>query len=108
MSKEIFFKEEGKAKMKSGIDETVDAIKGTMGAAGRNVFLWRQYGAPHNTNDGWSIAREINFIDPVKNMGAELVKEVAKKTVDEAGDGTSASSLLFQAIVSQGMNKIGA
>jgi chaperonin GroEL len=106
MSKEIFFKDEGRKRMKVGIDKTVDAIKGTMGAAGRNVFLWRQFGAPHNTNDGYTIAKEISFIDPVENMGAELVKEVAKKTVDETGDGTSAASLLLQSIITQGMGKI--
>lgn len=106
MSKEIFFKNEGKNKMLSGINKTVDAIKSTMGAAGRNVFLWRPYGAPHNTNDGYTIAKEISLIDPTENMGAELVKEVAKTTVDQAGDGTSAASLLLQAIVTQGMVKI--
>lgn len=106
MSKEIFFKDEGRQKMKSGIDRTVNAIKSTMGAAGRNVFLWRQFGAPHNTNDGYTIAKEITFIDPVENMGAELVKEVAKATVDASGDGTSAASLLLQSIIEQGMEKL--
>lgn len=106
MAKEIFFKENGRNKMKVGIDYVVDAIKTTMGAAGRNVYLWRPFGAPHNTNDGYSIAKEITFIDPVENMGAELVKEVAKKTVDEAGDGTSASSLLLQAIINEGQRQL--
>lgn len=106
MAKEILFKSEGREKMKSGIDKIVDAIKSTMGAAGRNVFLWRQFGAPHNTNDGYTIAKEIKFLDPVEDMGAQLVKEVAKKTVDEAGDGTSGASLLLQSIIAHGMDKV--
>lgn len=106
MPKDIFFKDEGRNKMKIGIDKAADAIKGTMGAAGRNVFIWKQFGAPQSTNDGYTIAKSITLFDPTENMGAELIKEVAEKTVKECGDGTSCASLLTQSIINTGLEKI--
>lgn len=106
MAKEIILDAAGRERMKVGIDKAANAIKGTMGAAGRNVSIWKQFGAPQNTNDGYTIAKSITLLDSTENMGAEMVKEVADKTVKMAGDGTSCASLLFQSIVSEGMDTI--
>lgn len=106
MAKEIIFNADGRNRMKKGIDAAADAIKTTMGAAGRNVYIWKQFGAPDNTNDGYRIAKSINLLDSTESMGAEIIKEVAEKTVKEAGDGTSCASLLTQSIITEGLKHL--
>lgn len=103
MSKVIKFNEEARKSLKKGIDTVADAVKITLGPRGRNVVLDKSYGGPTITNDGVSIAKEISLKDKFENMGAEIVKEVATKTNDIAGDGTTTSVILTQAIVSEGM-----
>ena len=103
MAKQILFNEKARRALKSGIDEAANTIKVTLGPRGRNVALDKGYGSPTITNDGVSIAKEISFKDRFKNMGAEIVKEVASKTNDIAGDGTTTSVVLLQAIVNEGM-----
>ena len=103
MAKQILFNERARRALKSGIDKASNAIKITLGPRGRNVALEKSYGGPTITNDGVSIAREISFKDKFENMGAEIVKEVASKTNDIAGDGTTTSVVLLQAIVEEGM-----
>ncbi|MDO8548408.1 MAG: chaperonin GroEL, partial [bacterium] len=103
MAKQILFKEKARRALKSGIDKAANTIKVTLGPRGRNVALDKGYGSPTITNDGVSIAREINFKDKFENMGAEIVKEVASKTNDIAGDGTTTSVVLLQALVEEGM-----
>ncbi|MFA7216364.1 MAG: chaperonin GroEL [Candidatus Paceibacterota bacterium] len=103
MAKQIIFNEEARRALKRGIDKVADAVKVTIGPKGRNVVLDKSFGAPTITNDGVSIAREIVLKDPVENMGAEIIKEVASKTNDIAGDGTTTSVILAQAIIGEGM-----
>ena len=103
MAKQILFNEKARRALKSGIDRAANTIKVTLGPRGRNVALDKGYGGPTITNDGVSIAREINFKDKFENMGAEIVKEVASKTNDIAGDGTTTSVVLLQALVEEGM-----
>ncbi len=103
MAKQIIFNEEARKALKRGIDQVADVVKVTIGPKGRNVVLDRGYGAPTITNDGVSIAKEIVLKDKFENMGAEIIKEVATKTNDIAGDGTTTSVVLTQAIVSEGM-----
>ncbi|MDO8548232.1 MAG: TCP-1/cpn60 chaperonin family protein, partial [bacterium] len=103
MAKQILFNEKARRALKSGIDKAANTIKVTLGPRGRNVALDKGYGSPTITNDGVSIAREINFKDKFENMGAEIVKEVASKTNDIAGDGTTTSVVLLQALVEEGM-----
>lgn len=103
MAKQIIFREKAKESLKNGIDAVADAVKITLGPKGRNVVLDKGYGAPTITNDGVSIAKEIELEDKVENMGAEIVKEVANKTNDGAGDGTTTAVVLTQAIVKEGM-----
>lgn len=103
MAKQIIFNEEARKALKRGIDQVADAVKVTIGPKGRNVVLDKGYGAPTITNDGVSIAREIVLKDKFENMGAEIIKEVATKTNDIAGDGTTTSVVLTQAIVDEGM-----
>ena len=103
MSKQIIFDEKARKALKSGVDQVANAVKITIGPRGRNVVLDKGYGAPTITNDGVSIAKEITLKDKFENMGAEIVKEVAKKTDDLAGDGTTTSVILMQAIVGEGM-----
>lgn len=102
-TKSILFAEEARKKLFKGIEKAARAVKGTLGPRGRNVVLERSYGGPRITNDGVSIAKEISFKDKFENMGAELVKEVANKTNDLAGDGTTTSVVLFEALVEEGM-----
>ncbi len=102
-AKTILFDEKARRALKSGVDKAAQAVKVTLGPRGRNVIMERSYGAPQVTNDGVSIAKEISFKDKFENMGAELVKEVASKTNDGAGDGTTTSVVLFQAILEEGM-----
>lgn len=103
MSKRILFNEEAREALKRGIDAVADAVKVTIGPRGRNVVLDKGYGSPTITNDGVSIAREITLFDKVENMGAEIVKEVATKTNEMAGDGTTTATILMQAIASEGL-----
>lgn len=103
MSKKILFSEEARKALKRGVDVVADAVKITIGPRGRNVVFDKGYGGPTITNDGVSIAKEISLKDKFENMGAEIVKEVATKTNDIAGDGTTTSMVLIQAIVSEGM-----
>lgn len=101
--KQVVFGEEARRKLKAGVDKVANAVKTTVGPRGRNVVLDKGYGSPTITNDGVSIAKEINLKDKIENMGAEIVKEVANKTNEMAGDGTTTSVILTQAIVTEGM-----
>ena len=91
MAKQIKFETEARELLKSGVDQLANAVKVTLGPKGRNVIIDKKFGAPHITKDGVSVAREIELEDPFENMGAQLVKEVASKTNDDAGDGTTLS-----------------
>ncbi len=106
MSKQILFDEKARAALKEGIDKVADAVKVTIGPRGRNVALDKGYGAPTITNDGVTIAKDISLSDGFENMGAEIVKEVASKTNDNAGDGTTTAVVLTQAIAAEGMKQI--
>ncbi len=108
MAKEIKFREDARKAMERGVNQLADTVKITLGPKGRNVVLDKQYGAPLITNDGVTIAREIEFEDRFENMGAQLVKEVATKTNDVAGDGTTTATLLAQAIIREGLKNIAA
>ena len=108
MAKEIKFREDARASMINGIDKLANTVKVTLGPKGRNVILGKEYGAPLITNDGVSIAREIDLEDVFENMGAQLLKEVATKTNDVAGDGTTTATLLAQAIITEGMRNLAA
>jgi len=99
MSKEIKFGEEARKKMLDGVNTLADTVKVTLGPKGRNVVLDKTFGAPLITNDGVTIAKEIELDDPYENIGARLVKEVATKTNDIAGDGTTTATVLAQAII---------
>src|SRR3954465_15686036 len=105
MAKQIIFSEEARKRLKAGVDKVADAVKITIGPRGRNVVLDKGYGSPTITNDGVSIAKEITLKDKFENMGAEIVKEVATKTNEQAGDGTTTSVVLTQAIVAEGMRQ---
>ena len=98
MPKQILFQEEARKKLKSGVDQLANAVKVTLGPKGRNVVLDKGYGAPQIVNDGVTIAKEIELEDKFENMGAELIKEVASKTNDVAGDGTTTATVLAQAM----------
>ena len=106
MAKEILFNEEARRALERGVDALANAVKVTLGPKGRNVVLEKKYGAPTITNDGVTIARDIELEDHFENMGAQLVKEVATKTNDVAGDGTTTATLLAQAIVREGMRNV--
>lgn len=103
MSKKVIFNEKAKTALKAGIDRVAEAVRITLGPRGRNVALDKGYGAPMITNDGVSIAKEISLKDPVENMGASIIKEVAEKTNEIAGDGTSTSALLMQSMITKGL-----
>ncbi|MDR0424728.1 MAG: chaperonin GroEL [Clostridiales Family XIII bacterium] len=108
MAKDINFSEDVRRKLQSGVDQLADTVKITMGPKGRNVLLEKKYGYPAITNDGVTIAKEIEVDDPFENMGAQLVKEVATKTNDVAGDGTTTATLLAQIIVKEGFKNVAA
>ncbi len=108
MSKMIVFGEEARKKLQSGIDQLADTVKVTIGPKGRNVVLGRKYGAPQVTNDGVTIAKEVELEDPFENMGAQMIREVATKTNDVAGDGTTTATLLAQAITREGLKNLSA
>jgi chaperonin GroEL len=106
MSKIINFNTEAREALKKGVDALADAVKVTLGPKGRNVVIDRKFGAPHVTKDGVSVAKEIELEDPIENMGAQMVKEVASKTADIAGDGTTTATVLAQAIVKAGLQNV--
>ncbi|MFC1645303.1 chaperonin GroEL [Patescibacteria group bacterium] len=106
MTKQIKYNADARRKIKDGIDQVADAVKGTLGPKGRNVILDKGFGAPIITNDGVSIAKEIELEDKFENIGAELIKEVANRTNDSAGDGTTTSTVITQALVSEGLKYI--
>ena len=108
MAKQIKYSEEARRALQAGLDKLANTVKITLGPKGRNVVLDKKYGAPLITNDGVTIAKEIELEDPFENMGAQLVKEVATKTNDVAGDGTTTATLLAQAIVREGMKNVAA
>ncbi|HTE33399.1 MAG TPA: chaperonin GroEL [Chryseolinea sp.] len=108
MAKEITFDTTARDKIKKGVDKLADAVKVTLGPKGRNVILDKKFGAPTVTKDGVSVAKEIELKDPIENMGAQLVKEVASKTADAAGDGTTTATVLAQSIYSHGIKNVAA
>lgn len=108
MAKQIFFDIEARNKMKKGVDTLANAVKVTLGPKGRNVVIEKKFGAPQITKDGVSVAKEIELEDPIENMGAQMVKEVASKTADIAGDGTTTATVLAQAIISEGLKMVAA
>jgi len=106
MAKEIKFNMDARDLLKKGVDELADAVKVTLGPKGRNVIIDKKYGAPQITKDGVTVAKEIELEDPFKNMGAQLVKEVASKTNDDAGDGTTTATVLAQSIIGVGLKNV--
>jgi len=105
-AKEIGFDVEARAQLKAGVDKLAKAVKVTLGPKGRNVVLDRKFGSPTVTKDGVSVAKEIELEDPTENMGAQMVKEVATKTSDVAGDGTTTATILAQAIFGEGLKNV--
>ena len=108
MAKQIYFDVEAREKLKKGVDSLANAVKVTLGPKGRNVVIGKKYGAPHVTKDGVTVAKEVELKDPIENMGAQMVKEVASKTADIAGDGTTTATVLAQAIISAGLKNVAA
>ncbi len=106
MAKDISFDVEARAKLKEGVDALANAVKVTLGPKGRNVIISKKFGTPSITKDGVSVAKEIELKDPIQNMGAQMVKEVASKTADQAGDGTTTATVLAQAIVGAGLKSV--
>ena len=108
MAKMIFFDIEARNRMKKGVDTLANAVKVTLGPKGRNVVIEKKFGAPQVTKDGVTVAKEIELEDPIENMGAQMVKEVASKTADIAGDGTTTATVLAQSIISEGLKMVAA
>src|SRR5881409_1518079 len=108
MPKQIAYAESARRSLEAGMNKLADAVRVTLGPRGRNVVLEKKWGAPTITNDGVSIAKEIELEDPYEKIGAELVKEVAKKTDDVAGDGTTTATVLAQALVREGLRNVAA
>ena len=108
MAKQLFFDIEARNKMKKGVDTLSNAVRVTLGPKGRNVVLEKKFGAPTITKDGVTVAKEIELEDPIENMGAQMVKEVASKTADIAGDGTTTATVLAQSIISEGLKNVAA
>ena len=108
MAKQIKFGEDARKALEAGINTLANTVKITLGPKGRNVVLDKKFGSPMITNDGVTIAKDIELEDPFENMGAQLVKEVATKTNDVAGDGTTTATLLAQAIVREGLRNVAA
>ncbi|MCC6438596.1 MAG: chaperonin GroEL, partial [Acidimicrobiales bacterium] len=108
MAKIIAFDEQARRALEAGMNQLADAVRVTLGPKGRNVVLDKKWGAPTITNDGVSIAKEIDLADPYERIGAELVKEVAKKTDDVAGDGTTTATVLAWAMVREGLRNVAA
>ncbi len=108
MAKKIDFNLSARDGLKRGVDALANAVKVTLGPKGRNVVIDKKFGAPHITKDGVTVAKEIELVDPVENMGAQMLKEVASKTADVAGDGTTTATVLAQAIVTGGLKNVAA
>ncbi len=108
MAKQLFFNTEARNKMKRGVDALADAVKVTLGPKGRNVVIEKKFGAPGITKDGVSVAKEIELEDAIENLGAQMVKEVASKTADVAGDGTTTATVLAQSIINEGLKNVAA
>src|SRR5688572_21724782 len=106
MAKQILFTEQAREKIKKGVDKVANAVKVTLGPKGRNVVLDKGYGSPVITKDGVTVAKEIELKDKFENIGAELIKEVASKTNDIAGDGTTTATVLAQALVAEGFSAV--
>ncbi|EQA1241662.1 chaperonin GroEL, partial [Escherichia coli] len=107
-AKDIRFGEDARARMVRGVNVLANAVKATLGPKGRNVVLEKSFGAPTITKDGVSVAKEIELADKFENMGAQMVKEVASKTSDNAGDGTTTATVLAQALIREGMKAVAA
>src|SRR6476661_2667376 len=105
-AKEMVFSIEARAALKRGVDRLAEAVRVTLGPKGRNVVIDRKFGAPTVTKDGVTVAKEIELADPIENLGAQLVKEVATKTSDLAGDGTTTATVLAQAIFREGLKNV--
>ena len=108
MAKEIKFNMEAREQLKQGVDQLANAVKVTLGPKGRNVIIEKKFGAPHITKDGVTVAKEVELADPFQNTGAQLVKSVASKTGDDAGDGTTTATVLAQSIVATGLKNVAA
>src|SRR5213595_2542314 len=108
MAKNIYFDTDARDKLKKGVDALADAVKVTLGPKGRNVILDKKFGSPTITKDGVSVAKEIELKEPIENMGAQMVKEVASKSSDVAGDGTTTATVLAQAIFREGVKTVAA
>ena len=108
MAKEISFNRDAREKLRAGVDALANAVKVTLGPKGRNVVIQKSFGAPQITKDGVTVAKEIELEDAVENMGAQMVKEVASKTADIAGDGTTTATVLAQAMISAGLKNVAA
>ena len=108
MSKTLSFSEDARRALERGVDQLANAVKVTLGPKGRNVVIGKSYGGPTITNDGVTIAREVELDDPYENLGAQLAKEVATKTNDVAGDGTTTATVLAQALVHEGLRNVAA
>lgn len=108
MAKDIQFNTAARNGLKAGVDKLADAVKVTLGPKGRNVVIEKKFGAPAVTKDGVSVAREIELKDSLENMGAQMVKEVASKTADVAGDGTTTATVLAQALIGEGLRNVAA
>ncbi|HUY25052.1 MAG TPA: TCP-1/cpn60 chaperonin family protein, partial [Candidatus Saccharimonadales bacterium] len=106
MAKQLLFDTEAQSALKRGVDQVADAVRITIGPKGRNVVLDKKFGSPTITNDGVTIAKEIDLEDPFENMGAQLVKEVASKTNDIAGDGTTTATVLAAAMINEGLRHV--
>ena len=104
--KTIEFNSKAREGLKKGVDALANAVKVTLGPKGRNVVIDKKFGAPNITKDGVTVAKEIELADPIENMGAQMVKEVASKTADVAGDGTTTATVLAQAIVREGLKNV--
>src|SRR5881296_1918307 len=105
-AKQLEFDVEARARLKRGVDQLAEAVKVTLGPKGRNVVIDKKFGNPTVTKDGVTVAKEIELEDPIENMGAQMVREVASKTSDVAGDGTTTATVLAQAIVREGMKNV--
>src|SRR3989344_1748504 len=106
MAKQILYNEEARKKLKAGVDYVANAVKVTLGPKGRNVVLEEGYGAPTITNDGVTIAKKVEVEDKIENIGAEIIKEVASRANEVAGDGTTTATVLAQAIIAEGMKNV--
>ena len=107
-AKELKFSDDARSRLKAGIDVLADTLKPTLGPRGRNIIVDKKFGPPQVNSDGVTIAKEIDLEDPFENMGAQLLKEVSKKTNDDAGDGTTTSTVLAQAIIAEGFKNVAA